>query len=86
MTASDWDWRTTPSQHKHTERVTMIRPIQYESTSPIDPDPNVCRFYGRCPKGADICTKAMPPLRAVGPDHFAACHFALSPLGGTDER
>jgi|SRR6476661_8366824 hypothetical protein len=38
MTASDWDWRTTPSQHKHTERVTMIRPIQYESTSPIDPD------------------------------------------------
>ena len=54
--------------------------------SPIDPDPNVCRFYGRCPKGADICTKAMPPLRAVGPDHFAACHFAPSPDGGTDER
>ena len=25
-------------------------------TSPIDPDPNACRFYGRCPKGADICT------------------------------
>ena len=24
----------------------------------------------------------MPPLRAVGPDHFAACHFALSPVGG----
>ncbi len=38
MTASDWDWQTTPSQHKHTERVTMIRPIQYESTCPIDPD------------------------------------------------
>jgi oligopeptide/dipeptide ABC transporter ATP-binding protein len=55
-------------------------------TSPIDPDPNACRFYGRCPKGADICTTAMPPLRAVGPDHFAACHFALSPHGGTDER
>jgi oligopeptide/dipeptide ABC transporter ATP-binding protein len=51
-------------------------------TSPIDPDPNTCRFYGRCPKGVDLCAKAMPPLRAVGPDHFAACHFALSPAGG----
>jgi oligopeptide/dipeptide ABC transporter ATP-binding protein len=47
-------------------------------TSPIDPDPNACRFYGRCPKSADLCAKAMPPLRAIGPDHFAACHFALS--------
>ncbi|WP_225159448.1 ABC transporter ATP-binding protein [Bradyrhizobium sp. BRP56] len=54
-------------------------------SSPIDPDPNVCRFYGRCPKGADICSRAMPTLRAVGPDHFAACHFAPSPPGETDE-
>ncbi|MGJ5079227.1 ABC transporter ATP-binding protein [Bradyrhizobium sp. HKCCYLS3013] len=54
--------------------------------SPINPDPNVCRFYGRCPKAADICAKAMPPLRATGPDHFAACHFAVSPAGGNDER
>lgn len=38
MTASEWDWQIAPSQHKHTERVTMIRPIRYESTSPIDPD------------------------------------------------
>ena len=44
--------------------------------SPIDPDPNVCRFYGRCPAGADICTKIMPPLKSVGPDHWAACHSA----------
>jgi oligopeptide/dipeptide ABC transporter ATP-binding protein len=50
-------------------------------TSPIDPDPNACRFYGRCPKSADLCAKAMPPLRAVGPDHFAACHFALLSVG-----
>src|SRR4051794_2331395 len=51
-------------------------------SSPIDPDPNVCRFYGRCPISTDLCARAMPPLRAVGPDHFAACHFALSPVGG----
>ncbi|GLH77235.1 ABC transporter ATP-binding protein [Bradyrhizobium sp. SSBR45G] len=55
-------------------------------SSPINPDPNACRFYGRCPKGADLCANSMPPLRAMGPDHFAACHFAVSPAGGTDER
>ncbi len=44
--------------------------------SPIDPDPKVCRFYGRCPNGAELCTKTMPRLRPVGPDHAAACHFA----------
>jgi oligopeptide/dipeptide ABC transporter ATP-binding protein len=60
-----------------------LRPrLDGSPTSPIDPDPNACRFYGRCPNSADLCAKAMPPLRAVGPDHFAACHFALSPVGG----
>ncbi len=51
-------------------------------TSPIDPDPNACRFYGRCPMSTDLCASAMPPLRAVGLDHFAACHFALASTGG----
>jgi len=51
-------------------------------SSPIDPEPTVCRFYGRCPRSEPLCAKAMPPLRAVGPGHFAACHFPLSPAGG----
>src|SRR3982750_3182673 len=38
-------------------------------TSPIDPDPTACRFYGRCPISTDLCAIAMPPLRTVGPDH-----------------
>src|ERR1700733_4014512 len=59
-----------------------VRPrLDGSPSSPIDPDPNACRFYGRCPRSADLCPPAMPPLRAVGPDHFAACHFALSPVG-----
>jgi oligopeptide/dipeptide ABC transporter ATP-binding protein len=45
-------------------------------SSPIDPDPNRCRFYGRCAIGSDICTTAMPALRTVAADHVAACHFA----------
>ena len=47
MAAPDWDWRTAPSQQKHSERVTMIRPIEYESTSPIDPDLFEEHFHSR---------------------------------------
>jgi len=46
-----------------------------EPRSPIDPDPNVCRFYGRCPRGNSDCTTAMPELRRFG-TRQVACHFA----------
>ncbi|WP_296523537.1 ABC transporter ATP-binding protein [Rhodoplanes sp.] len=46
-----------------------------EPRSPIDPDPDVCRFYGRCPRGVDRCRTAMPDLRRLG-DREVACHFA----------
>jgi oligopeptide/dipeptide ABC transporter ATP-binding protein len=47
-----------------------------EPRSPIDPDPNVCRFYGRCPRGTDLCRSEMPPLRRVAGGREVACHFA----------
>ncbi len=43
--------------------------------SPIDPDPHVCAFYGRCPKGQPICAQSKPALRALPDGRFAACHF-----------
>jgi oligopeptide/dipeptide ABC transporter ATP-binding protein len=47
-----------------------------EPMSPIDPDPNVCRFYGRCPIGVGACKTAMPPLRRIaGIAREVACHF-----------
>jgi oligopeptide/dipeptide ABC transporter ATP-binding protein len=46
-----------------------------EPMSPIDPDPHVCRFYGRCPRGMESCKTAMPALRQFGERHVA-CHFA----------
>ena len=49
-----------------------------EPMSPIDPDPNVCRFYGRCPRGVDQCKTAMPALRRFG-NREAACHLAVGP-------
>lgn len=50
-------------------------PLAGEPRSPINPDPNICRLYGRCPKGEDRCHQTMPVLEAVTPDHWTACHF-----------
>jgi oligopeptide/dipeptide ABC transporter ATP-binding protein len=47
-----------------------------EPRSPIDPDPRICRFYGRCPDGMARCTEEMPMLKVTSGDHFAACHLA----------
>jgi oligopeptide/dipeptide ABC transporter ATP-binding protein len=51
--------------------------ISGEPRSPIDPDPKVCRFYGRCPHGQSACTEMMPLLQGVGPGHSVACHFPV---------
>ena len=44
--------------------------------SPIDPNPDTCRFHGRCPTGTDQCVTAAPSLRQLGGGQLAACHFA----------
>ncbi|MGD1927982.1 MAG: ABC transporter ATP-binding protein [Leptolyngbyaceae cyanobacterium] len=51
-------------------------PLTGEPRSPINPDPNVCRLYGRCPKGDDRCQQTMPILKEITPNHWAACHFS----------
>jgi oligopeptide/dipeptide ABC transporter ATP-binding protein len=59
------------------ETVERLR-LTGEPRSPIDPDPNVCRFYGRCPRGTDACKSTMPALRSFGlrQERQVACHFA----------
>jgi peptide/nickel transport system ATP-binding protein len=47
-----------------------------EPRSPVDPDPRVCRFFGRCPRQVDRCRREAPLLREVKRAHWAACHFA----------
>jgi peptide/nickel transport system ATP-binding protein len=49
--------------------------LQGEPRSPIDPDPKVCRFYGRCPKGQALCGEESPELQQIGEQHIVACHF-----------
>jgi peptide/nickel transport system ATP-binding protein len=43
--------------------------------SPANP-PSGCYFHPRCPYAQKICKEERPPLRLVGPEHYAACHFA----------
>lgn len=52
--------------------------ISGEPMSPIDPSPNVCRFYGRCPKGVDRCETEMPQLQGHPNEVAVACHFPES--------
>ncbi|MEJ1975987.1 MAG: oligopeptide/dipeptide ABC transporter ATP-binding protein [Acetobacteraceae bacterium] len=40
--------------------------------SPANP-PSGCVFRTRCPWALPACAEAVPPPRAVGPGHFAAC-------------
>jgi peptide/nickel transport system ATP-binding protein len=50
-------------------------PLAGEVASPSNP-PSGCYFHPRCPYAQEICTRETPPLRDVGNNHFAACHFA----------
>ncbi len=57
------------------KRIGRLR-LSGEPRSPIDPDPKVCRFVGRCPKQQSSCSTEMPVLREAGPGRQVACHFA----------
>jgi oligopeptide/dipeptide ABC transporter ATP-binding protein len=46
-----------------------------EPASPVDPDPRLCCFHGRCPRRAPMCTEAMPALASIAPGHAVACYF-----------
>ncbi len=63
-------------------RKSDLPPLQGEPKSPINPNPQQCRFTGRCPMEQAACSRTAPVLQRIGTVHGAAerrvaCHFAL---------
>ena len=46
-----------------------------ESKAMMQPD--MCRFYPRCPIGGDLCLNKTPKLMQLTEDHAVACHFGI---------
>ncbi len=77
----------TDAQHPYTQglisAIPCYRPLERterlrlsgEPRSPIDPDPCVCRFLGRCPRSEHRCQTEAPELVPLGRGHASACHF-----------
>lgn len=56
----------------------------------IEP-PSGCRFHPRCEYAKPICSKEIPLLEEVGPEHYVACHRAKeldlkTPLGAEKDE
>lgn len=70
--------------HPYTEALISAIPSQNagkrimlsgEISSPVDPDPNECRFYSRCPRREQKCREQAPALKQISSQHSVACHF-----------
>lgn len=51
-------------------------PFDGTPASPIDPDPDACRFVGRCPIESTVCRCVMPELAPIADGRSVACHRA----------
>ncbi len=67
------------------DRTKRIR-LQGEPMSPIDPSPNLCRFFSRCPRGEEQCRSEMPALRPYLGGSVAACHYPEEYAEPPEER
>ncbi len=68
-----------------TERSERVR-LTGEPMSPVDPSPQVCRFYSRCPQREEKCREEMPALAPYPGGVETACHFPLEKQGNAGTR
>jgi peptide/nickel transport system ATP-binding protein len=64
--------RSIPRVDRAVTRKERLEAIPGTVPSLLSP-PVGCRFAARCKHAMDICVKAMPPLKEVGPGHRVAC-------------
>jgi len=43
---NEWEWPISTNFQKHNERVALLRPIQYEMTTPVE-DPAISAYQGK---------------------------------------
>lgn len=56
-------------------RTTRLEPIRGTPPKLTEP-PTRCSFHPRCAWAKDRCIADVPPLRALSPKRYSACHFA----------
>ncbi len=64
--------RSIPRVDRAAEKKQRLEAIAGTVPSLLDPPPG-CRFASRCKHAMEVCTRAMPPLKEVGPGHFVRC-------------
>ncbi|TAJ82584.1 ABC transporter ATP-binding protein [Reyranella sp.] len=64
--------RSIPRVDRAAEKKQRLEAIAGTVPSLLDPPPG-CRFASRCKYAMEVCTRAMPPLKEVGPGHFVRC-------------
>lgn len=69
-----------PSIHNRKKRIIL----KGELTSPVNPKPG-CRFAPRCNYAKQECSNIMTELVEYEPEHFVACHMAISGKKGEGE-
>jgi oligopeptide/dipeptide ABC transporter ATP-binding protein len=62
-----------PNPHYKIQRIRLSG----EVPSPINP-PSGCTFHPRCAYAKDQCRSVLPPYRALGQEHYVACHLGES--------
>ena len=70
-------WRRSRCPTRRRPATPRRRRSTGEPPSPVLP-PTGCRFHTRCPAATDECATDEPQLRAIGDDHFVACHHPRS--------
>jgi oligopeptide/dipeptide ABC transporter ATP-binding protein len=87
-------WRVfTAPAHPYTQALLSAIPqpgirrtriaVAGEPQSPIDPDPQICRLYGRCSRATELCRAFASQLQPVAPGQLAACHHVAAAIDET---